>query len=633
MSNLISEVYREVSGESAWRYASSISMFHRIQMSPGIWDAARYVRDQLDGLGVRCKLESYRSDGEAEYLGFRSPPFWRLKKAYLKFTSPKETFVGRSLDHPVIVVAHSPATDGVLEAEVVDVGEGVEAGDYPDGVEGKVALASGRPWEVLMEAWKHGVAGLLFYRPGGYSVPDAYPYLGIFPWAEDIEKLKPSMTLPYKSAMQVKSWLSKGETVKVEMMIDAELSGGEMPVVEAKVGSGGLKVFFVAHLCHPHPGANDNASGSGLSIELARACKTLYEKQGLDGQILFLWVPEITGTCAYLESHMSEAQGALGCIDLDMVGADPVKTGSVLTVVEPPFSSPGYIHWLVESTLEEAVGRLGPSQFSEVEKLPGLRIKPTRFSTGSDHQIFASIGVPSVALITWPDRYYHTSMDRPGMLSPKTLKAVGSSTLTAAVLLLKDREEAVKRICVRALRRTLEIMESTLSREEGNRFTVELAGRQAVESLAMVKDALGTGVQLIGETASMIETLTGYFKTLLPEKTAKTIGKEGEWKPRKTNLHFNMRRLMRHMDPELLRRYRKASRKDKSLNVKLWEAWNLSDGRRTISEIHRIIEAEYSPVDVDLLLEIINTMAQAGFIEKNPALKPKTEYHRRNSVA
>ncbi len=616
MSSIISEVYREVSGESAWRYASSISMLHRIQMSPGLWDAARYVRDQLDSLGIECRLESYRSDGKAEYLGFRSPPFWKLKNAYLKFTSPKETLVGRSLDHPVIVVAHSPSTEGILEAEVVDVGEGDKAECYPDNVEGKVALASGRPWDVLMEAWKHGVAGLLFYRAGGYVVPEAYPYFGIFPWAEDTGKLRPSMTLPYKVAMQVKTWLSRGKTVRVEMMIDAEMSDGEMPVIEARVGSGGSKIFFVAHLCHPHPGANDNASGSGLAVELARASGILYERLVFDGQIVFLWVPEITGTCAYLQSHTHEVREALGCIDLDMVGADPSKTGSVLTVVEPPFSSPGYIHWLIESALGEVVGKLGPSQFSEVEKLPVLRVKPTRFTIGSDHQIFASIGVSSVALITWPDRYYHSSMDRPGMLSPRTLKAVGSSTLSAAILLLKEGREAVKRICIRALRRTLEVMESTTTKKEGYRFMVELAGKQAIDSLSRIKDELGEGVQLVNETISLIEKSTEYFKVLLPDRHVRPPNSRMGWKPIKTKLHFNRRRLVKHMSPELLRKYRETLWEDKSLNVKLWEAWNLSNGRRTIDEIHRIVEAEYNRLDRDFLLEIFNTMVKAGFIAK-----------------
>gem|GEM_PF-5698789 len=90
---------------------------------------------------------------------------------------------------------------------------------------------------------------------------------------------------------------------------------------------------------------------------------------------------------------------------------------------------------------------------------------------------------------------------------------------------------------------------------------------------------------------------------------------KGGWKPSRTFLHFNTRRLIRHMRPELLKQYREAARKDKSLNVKLWEAWSLSNGERTVEEIHRIVEAEYSPIDPNLFIELMNTMVKAGIIK------------------
>ena len=41
------------------------------------------------------------------------------------------------------------------------------------------------------------------------------------------------------------------------------------------------EVTVIAHICHPQPSANDNASGTGAAMEAARAIHRLIERKEL----------------------------------------------------------------------------------------------------------------------------------------------------------------------------------------------------------------------------------------------------------------------------------------------------------------------------------------------------------------
>src|SRR5690349_10003215 len=77
---------------------------------------------------------------------------------------------------------------------------------------------------------------------------------------------------------------------------------GTIPGTDPSAG----EVVVTAHLCHESAGANDNASGSAAILEVARALSAAIHKQTLmrpKRTIRFLWMPEITGSQAYLASH------------------------------------------------------------------------------------------------------------------------------------------------------------------------------------------------------------------------------------------------------------------------------------------------------------------------------------------
>jgi hypothetical protein len=62
-------------------------------------------------------------------------------------------------------------------------------------------------------------------------------------------------------------------------------------------------------------------------------------------------------------------------------------------------------------------------------------VRTNPYEGGSDHSVFLAAGVPSVLAWHFPDRFYHSSLDRPGMTDPAEMKRVGVSVAATALLL------------------------------------------------------------------------------------------------------------------------------------------------------------------------------------------------------
>ncbi len=74
-----------------------------------------------------------------------------------------------------------------------------------------------------------------------------------------------------------------------------------------------------------------------------------------------LWVPEMTGTYAYLATHEDEIPHMVAGLNLDMVGQDQQACGSIFVVERPPAAAPSFAADLLE--------RLREAWMSEVPNL------------------------------------------------------------------------------------------------------------------------------------------------------------------------------------------------------------------------------------------------------------------------
>ncbi len=115
-----------------------------------------------------------------------------------------------------------------------------------------------------------------------------------------------------------------------------------------------------------------------------------------------------------------------------MVGADLDRVGGALNLYGSPLALPSpldpYLFRALWLATAEARAFDGPAY-------PERGVHAMPYSTGSDHDIALSLGIPASLVNEWPDRFYHTSADEPSNLSPLRLAAVASAVAAAAVWL------------------------------------------------------------------------------------------------------------------------------------------------------------------------------------------------------
>lgn len=450
-TDLILAAYR---GEMAHRHVTAISGYHRIQASPGYRAAAHYVAEQLSDAGLQVNVLGYQADGVTRF--WTTPSFleWSCDAATLHLL-PSD--VGRQQDRsaapvllcdfavtPTSLIQRSIAVEGEFEVVAPNGKGGVELEDFAGlDVAGKVVLTN-KPaaWVAAVAIRQLGAAGILFdgMEAGGRTeldLPDAVQYTSFW-WAGQAAPDAWGFVISPRQGRALRQRLAKGETLRVRASIDAELYPGSIEVVEALLPgdemADGEEVLLVSHLCHPRPGAHDNASGAAALVEAAVTLARLISDGRLPAPrrgIRFIWPPEMTGTFAYL-SETTAASGAcdegdggdprrwIAGLNLDMVGADQQKTGGSWELVSLPLAGASFADHLL-SWLREPF-------------LRGIRHTETPFSAGSDHYILSdpTVGIPSPMIIHWPDKFYHTSEDTPDKVSPDSLARSGALAATYA---------------------------------------------------------------------------------------------------------------------------------------------------------------------------------------------------------
>jgi len=95
-------------------------------------------------------------------------------------------------------------------------------------------------------------------------------------------------------------------------------------------------LVFSAHI--QEPGANDNATGVGVALEMAAITAKLMkeEKISLKRTLTFLWGDEIISTRRYVQEDSIRARDIKWGISLDMVGENTAITGGTFLIEKMP---------------------------------------------------------------------------------------------------------------------------------------------------------------------------------------------------------------------------------------------------------------------------------------------------------
>jgi aminopeptidase YwaD len=443
-------LFREaVSGAAALQDLAGIIAHHRIQSSPGYRQAAHFCLGRLREAGLAADIFSFPGDGVTEFWGYPIPQEWTAQSATLRLVAPEKEarILADFRDVKIALIQRSLATpEGGVEAEVVVLEDGEEEDEYKGlDLKGKVVLTRGDIGRVReLAVQQHGAVGILYdgmresppVRPL-LGLPDARQYTSF--WWEDAAEEIPTRCFGFVLTPQQGEWLRRlvraeareDRTVRVHAEVDASAYAGHGEDVEALIpGETAEEVWLVAHLCHPQPSANDNASGAATLLETARALARLVETGKLPKPrrgLRFLLVPEMTGTYAYLAGHEDLIPNVVAALNLDMVGEDQAQTGSTLLLTGAPLSTPTVSDDLLVLIMQflscDAKDLMGSSEYAL------FRWTETPFSGGSDHYILTdpTVGIPCPMLLQWPDKFYHTSADTIDKVDPDMLARVGAA--------------------------------------------------------------------------------------------------------------------------------------------------------------------------------------------------------------
>jgi len=673
-------IKEELSGENAKLYVQQISNFHRIQVSTMFHEAAEYVKDTLLKIGIKdAKIEQFLSDGSKKYWTHTSPVGWEVRSAELRLVEPEERLICRYTDIPTCLHTCSKATspEGVT-AELVDVGAGLKAKDYKGkDVRGKFVLATGRAKAVHEQAvYKRGAAGVitdtLTYEMKNIresvDLPDAHAYQAIWPTKDDLAKVTFGFSLSKRQGNHLRDLLKKGKPVKLKAKVDARLFPSNLDVVVATIPGSSKpdeEVFLIAHLCHPKPSANDNASGSGLLIEIARTIQTLIDSGKIarpSRTIRFIWVPETYGTIAFLHGHPELPSKLVAGINLDMVGQNQELCKSTLTVDRTPDSLPSYLNDFLIHLLEESMKEFDSYTMFGVAST--FRYRVNVYTGGSDHTEFvdSTIRVPCAMLLQWPDLFYHSSMDTIDKVCSDSLKRVGW-VATVATLTIADADvddalylanqtssrgiERIKETGRKAIEELYQLKEDPKLKEKPDELARSLAKKafhcknkiehtiqrekEAVSSVKRLasntdlddfirnftEDISITGKKEITRINEALSYIAKATRVSVPNKTeeTKTERKSKRMVPKRLfKGSLSMDAVRKALTEKEYEWYEEKRKKDTAFGMKMVEVLNFMDGKRTLYEIVKAVSAEYDETKTEDALKFLRDLVKMKLI-------------------
>ncbi len=667
---LLRQISESFSGILALRFLERISSFHRIQASPGFRQAAQFCLEKLREAGVNARILSFPAREGVYYWTAPSFQEWAVKEAWCYLEEPAEEAAKLAdfAENPISLIQRSAPFEG--KAEVVPLENWENPEDYQGlDLEGKVVLTSGdvdRVHQLAVE--KFGAAGILF--DGMRSIPpvrermdlpDARQYTSF--WWEAGDRKCFGFVLTPRQGEKLRELLRQGRKVVIRAKVDSQLYDGSFEVVEASIpGLTDEWILIVAHLCHPSPSANDNASGAAVAMESAIVLSRLVREGVLPiprRGLLFLLVPEITGTFAYLSSHEELIPKIVAGLNLDMVGENQDLCGSNLLIESPPAPCPTFIPcvlaWLLEEIGAEA------RAFSGVGRFPLFRWSISPFSGGSDHYVLSdpTVGIPSLMVIQWPDRFYHTDQDTPDKVDPRMLWRVGTAVSACAYLLASASHEEILAMGYKALSK----LENELSdraaedvvriTEAGDPQELAVALARTLERLDFRRDvgrkALAHMARLWPEESGFVEKLQEKLdfycqvvKRMVEEiarARAERLGLEAlpEVPAQEPEDSLRLVPVRLHKGPpadgEIKRRVKALSWEESErwyrLSRELGNKRHLlpvlalywADGHRTLGEIARLVELETGLPVRDFVAEFFQFMEKMGFVKLvNPAV-------------
>jgi aminopeptidase YwaD len=300
------------------------------------------------------------------------------------------------------------SASGQEEEDVVVVPNLGEPADFPLETSGRIALIERGTitlQEKVANARDAGAIGVIIFN----NVP------GNFRATSSTSINIPAVTISQEDGQGLRS-LAEGQTVRMTLNVEAVTSQGEsVNVVAQAEDAGECRVLVGGHMdsVPAGPGANDNASGTAVALEIARVLAAHGETAGVCFALFGAEEAGLLGSEYYVSQLSSERRDAmLGILNFDMLGVGDLW---------PMAGTESLVALAIETA--EAMG---------VDAYAG-DLPP---GVGSDHASFINAGVPGILFNCFCDANYHTAADRYEFVRADRLKIAGEIGLAMVAELL-----------------------------------------------------------------------------------------------------------------------------------------------------------------------------------------------------
>jgi hypothetical protein len=564
-----------------------ISEFDRYQASAGLAEAAGVVARAARAAGLSdTGVCEYPADGSVRWWSFRAPVAWTPRTARLTVTRPDRALL--AVDHaraPFSVATYSAPVHATLPLVALagpgacpDVSGAVVVADRDSYLRGgflaAMAAAGARGFVTDAPARDRGDGVLV---PGRIELP---PDTGLFAFSLTPEQLSGVA----KAARQ-------GGLATVTIDVDRSAA---MPVVSAVIpGTTSEEVWLTAHLCHPRPGANDNASGAAALLGVAGVLAAMRrERDPVTGAawaprhtIRFLWGPEFLCTAASLHDR----RRPVALINLDMVGEDQARCSSPFVVERPAETIPSPLAALAEAAVAEV--------FTGTSDEPGTWTAEP-FLGFSDHALTAdpAVGVPSVHFCHPRDRFNHSAADTVDKVAPGEIRRAVAAAAVLARLIADGG------------------MESPAGDRENAEIVVAWCGRETDAARA---GAVAAGAWADGLRAH-VTALTAAVRDGAPAAWPR-LGSDSPVLYRHWEGPLNVRAMTADMPAARRSAVEALVARDKLVLSLLFNFGIRIDGRRTREEI--VAHTSYSlrtPLDHTIARQLLDAMVESGWAGPEP---------------
>ena len=388
-------------------------------------------------------IESYAGSGQG----------WAPSRGTLSIMgASREVVLSMEQDRvPLCINSFSTPPGGVV-LPLVDVGRGADPDFAGKDVKGAVVLGDTSVGQLWTRAVRdRGAAGVISTDLAAYTRPESTP--DVLQWGSiPFDEARPSFGFKAtpRAARTLRAALATG-AVRVHVDIATTFHRGPRRTLIAEIpgrARADERVVLVAHV--QEPGANDNASGAGTLVAVAKAIREAIRQRMIpppQRTLTFMWLDENRGSEQWIRDHPDRAKQVVAMMSLDMTGEDTAKTGGTFLIEKSP--DPSAI-WPRPSDphTEWGAGKVDRALvrghlLNDLHLAVALRrardtgwvVRTNPYEGGSDHTIFTRAGVP--ALLNWhfTDRYYHTNLDTIDKVSAATMQHVATIVATTAAFL------------------------------------------------------------------------------------------------------------------------------------------------------------------------------------------------------